>query len=110
MAGCKVTLLTFVNAPYVFFAFFFHAEDGIRDGHVTGVQTCALPISAGRIPCDGRALPHRARRAERAAADGPHQRVERELPGRRDACGAPLLAVPAPLPRQIGRASCREIV
>src|SRR5690625_1199745 len=22
------------------------AEDGIRDGHVTGVQTCALPISA----------------------------------------------------------------
>src|SRR5207253_5644559 len=25
---------------------FFHAEDGIRDGHVTGVQTCALPISS----------------------------------------------------------------
>src|SRR5207253_3490419 len=24
--------------------FFFQAEDGIRDGHVTGVQTCALPI------------------------------------------------------------------
>src|SRR5207253_8505781 len=23
------------------------AEDGIRDGHVTGVQTCALPISSG---------------------------------------------------------------
>src|SRR5439155_14574531 len=31
-------------------SFFFQAEDGIRDGHVTGVQTCALPISpvAGR--------------------------------------------------------------
>src|SRR5690606_40470773 len=28
---------------YVFF-FFFQAEDGIRDFHVTGVQTCALPI------------------------------------------------------------------
>src|SRR5215510_15177439 len=28
--------------------FFFQAEDGIRDGHVTGVQTCALPISARR--------------------------------------------------------------
>src|SRR5207253_7207359 len=29
---------------------FFQAEDGIRDGHVTGVQTCALPIlvSLGR--------------------------------------------------------------
>src|SRR5437870_6637017 len=28
-----------------FIFFFFQAEDGIRDGHVTGVQTCALPIS-----------------------------------------------------------------
>src|SRR5438876_665628 len=26
--------------------FFFQAEDGIRDGRVTGVQTCALPIFA----------------------------------------------------------------
>src|SRR5215208_2939410 len=26
--------------------FFFQAEDGIRDGHVTGVQTCAIPISS----------------------------------------------------------------
>src|SRR3989442_11482727 len=25
--------------------FFFQAEDGIRDADVTGVQTCALPIS-----------------------------------------------------------------
>src|SRR5690348_17450816 len=28
--------------------FFFQAEDGIRDGRVTGVQTCALPISGTR--------------------------------------------------------------
>src|SRR5207249_5369404 len=28
-----------------FFSFFFQAEDGIRDRNVTGVQTCALPIS-----------------------------------------------------------------
>src|SRR5438105_11256123 len=28
-----------------FFFFFFQAEDGIRDPLVTGVQTCALPIS-----------------------------------------------------------------
>src|SRR5207244_7735621 len=27
------------------FLFFFQAEDGIRDDLVTGVQTCALPIS-----------------------------------------------------------------
>src|SRR3989475_4480176 len=29
----------------IFFFFFFQAEDGIRDLTVTGVQTCALPIS-----------------------------------------------------------------
>src|SRR5437764_4055201 len=28
------------------FVFFFQAEDGIRDTSVTGVQTCALPISS----------------------------------------------------------------
>src|SRR6266498_4445276 len=32
----------------LFFFFFFQAEDGIRDADVTGVQTCALPISPGR--------------------------------------------------------------
>src|SRR5260370_41011375 len=30
--------------------FFFQAEDGIRDSSVTGVQTCALPISS--VSCD----------------------------------------------------------
>src|SRR5439155_9326194 len=30
--------------------FFFQAEDGIRDGHVTGVQTCALPICSRVAP------------------------------------------------------------
>src|SRR5690625_7973083 len=29
--------------------FFFQAEDGIRDGHVTGVQTCALPICTKNV-------------------------------------------------------------
>src|SRR3989442_8932282 len=32
------------------FFFFFQAEDGIRDADVTGVQTCALPISVMRMP------------------------------------------------------------
>src|SRR2546430_5557812 len=32
------------------FFFFFQAEDGIRDLTVTGVQTCALPISLGKEP------------------------------------------------------------
>src|SRR5690625_911870 len=35
------------------------AEDGIRDGHVTGVQTCALPISPDRNAGFSRADPQR---------------------------------------------------
>src|SRR5437868_12074973 len=45
------------------FFFFFQAEDGIRDRNVTGVQTCALPISApdgaGRDAIPGRAVQER---------------------------------------------------
>src|SRR6266436_2905713 len=33
---------------YIWFFFFFQAEDGIRDVAVTGVQTCALPIAQGK--------------------------------------------------------------
>src|SRR5258708_25983105 len=40
----RYTISTFI-ACTVFFFFFFQAEDGIRDDLVTGVQTCALPIS-----------------------------------------------------------------
>src|SRR3712207_7868383 len=46
------------------FFFFFQAEDGIRDIGVTGVQTCALPISrlgtAPRQPAVGCSLRSRA--------------------------------------------------
>src|SRR5690606_37170554 len=36
---------------HIAYFFFFQAEDGIRDFHVTGVQTCALPIlSPGDSP------------------------------------------------------------
>src|SRR6516164_8882682 len=34
----------FLNVVPMFHFFFLQAEDGIRDGTVTGVQTCALPI------------------------------------------------------------------
>src|SRR6266496_644858 len=37
-------IFTLKNIFYVYFFFFFQAEDGIRDLYVTGVQTCALPI------------------------------------------------------------------
>src|SRR5437867_5133434 len=51
--------------------FFFQAEDGIRDRTVTGVQTCALPISAGgglgAAPRDSPA----PRRSTQAAASSP---------------------------------------
>src|SRR5947207_4534775 len=42
---------------YFMFFFFFQAEDGIRDHCVTGVQTCALPISARRGLGSGLGLP-----------------------------------------------------
>src|SRR3989440_1931008 len=40
---CNVLFVTVSFS--LFFFFFFQAEDGIRDLIVTGVQTCALPIS-----------------------------------------------------------------
>src|SRR5690625_1351857 len=46
----------FCSCTLYFAFFFFQAEDGIRDGHVTGVQTCALPISVMATP----AAPSRA--------------------------------------------------
>src|SRR2546430_12451771 len=52
--------------------FFFQAEDGIRDLTVTGVQTCALPISTGR-----RTRPRRSLRGH----TGPPARL-RPRPGR----------------------------
>src|SRR5438046_6269446 len=56
-----VLLLSFVCFYilfFFFFVFFFQAEDGIRDWSVTGVQTCALPISVtlGAAQCHGRVI------------------------------------------------------
>src|SRR5258707_4468132 len=48
--------------------FFFQAEDGIRDMGVTGVQTCALPISAPR----GDAHPFPATEDHRRSRRHPH--------------------------------------
>src|SRR5690348_17386329 len=51
----KVFLLCSSQLRLLLFFFFFQAEDGIRDGRVTGVQTCALPILTEREtpPVDG---------------------------------------------------------
>src|SRR5690349_24601836 len=81
--------------------FFFQAEDGIRDLYVTGVQTCALPISdgAGRRRGD-RARPRRRRVLRDAGSLPPHAGAARRGAGR-----GPRVDVP-----EIGRASCRERV
>src|SRR6267378_7628485 len=59
------------HRPLVFF-FFFQAEDGIRDLYVTGVQTCALPISLCSGAADGLSLlgQGQARLPERPHARG----------------------------------------
>src|SRR6266513_6169778 len=53
----------------IYINFFFQAEDGIRDRNVTGVQTCALPISGDVVR---RSIHHPALGADdRALAAGP---------------------------------------
>src|SRR5438046_5539252 len=50
-------LCCFLVLFFFFFFFFFQAEDGIRDWSVTGVQTCALPISCPALrSCDKRTI------------------------------------------------------
>src|SRR5207302_4468826 len=92
-----------------FLVFFFQAEDGIRDFHVTGVQTCALPICRTVEAFAGYAV-------QVVIGPGQEELAAAALTG---------LALPAPvtggatrqesvrrgleaLAKQIGRASCRE--
>src|SRR5690349_22152381 len=51
----------------LYYFFFFQAEDGIRDLYVTGVQTCALPISEASTDERGAGPRPGARRLGRAA-------------------------------------------
>src|SRR6267143_1652192 len=44
MVNFVLCFVCFQSLAFVVVFFFFQAEDGIRDGTVTGVQTCALPI------------------------------------------------------------------
>src|SRR3989441_2659436 len=57
--------------------FFFQAEDGIRDKLVTGVQTCALPISSAEPIRDVRVSVARCPRRGAAGAVHPHARPAR---------------------------------
>src|SRR5205809_6048649 len=79
------------------YTFFFQAEDGIRVVAVTGVQTCALPISAGN----------------QAAEVGPGAALEEQGPDLSAAwfpAGDRLPLSSVCQGREIGRASCRERV
>src|SRR3989449_10958643 len=58
--------------------FFFQAEDGIRDVAVTGVQTCALPITNARLSPDDRAS-LRLRLVRARIAAGELDRADTEL-------------------------------
>src|SRR5689334_24654726 len=52
------------------FFFFFQAEDGIRDGTVTGVQTCALPIYEGGSDAQAGATKECGEQSEAEIRDG----------------------------------------
>src|SRR5690606_12600938 len=68
-----------------FFFFFFQAEDGIRDFHVTGVQTCALPILRDLLGGRVRVVQRRDRGPEAAqlvvALDPPGEELVEHLLG-----------------------------
>src|SRR3712207_8519589 len=68
---------------FLFFLFFFQAEDGLRDIGVTGVQTCALPISTSETSCAvfGRTTTSGMYSAQRCSGNGAGTRVRftREL-------------------------------
>src|SRR5690606_40545655 len=88
---------------YSLIFFFFQAEDGIRDFHVTGVQTCALPI-----------FPYRLQYRHRAAMSAPSgispslsiytfaPVVRARMQERLNSSSASATG-----PSEIGRASCR---
>src|SRR5207245_7051908 len=88
--------------------FFFQAEDGIRDATVTGVQTCALPISEE--------YPEAHQREGGREAHHDHDHDEREHQESKGGIAHVFMSPPIPRWRavssiscaQIGRASCRE--
>src|SRR5439155_2058871 len=94
------------------------AEDGIRDGHVTGVQTCALPISI--MPVHAHMM---VQDGEMVSAGDVLAKIPRETTKTKDITGGlPRVvelfearkpretAVISEIDGEIGRASCRERV
>src|SRR5690625_7696108 len=97
--------------------FFFQAEDGIRDGHVTGVQTCALPISpeqAHAQPVQEPPTSHQEESPEDSPAGPRDYQVADEIvedfqpPEPQPIASRSPRAVLSWFGVKIGRASCRE--
>src|SRR5689334_24187291 len=87
---------------YLFF--FFQAEDGIRDGTVTGVQTCALPICLRRLDCRA---PTPRRNGDLRTGRTPSSRKFRYRPCTATAAIIPLAMTSAyPPPGRCGVVSC----
>src|SRR5438874_9082770 len=87
------------------FFFFFQAEDGIRDLYVTGVQTCALPISGSPLARLGRLVTGAAIRPDgRLVAIRTYSEIYLFVPGE----GGRLMPSGRPVCTKIGRASCRK--
>src|SRR5690606_40472255 len=84
--------------------FFFQAEDGIRDFHVTGVQTCALPIFTD---VEDKIIVRARETGE--AWTGIIERYIADFLADMDALNVlPAHAYPRATEEEIGRASCRE--
>src|SRR5437868_12855756 len=87
--------------------FFFQAEDGIRDRNVTGVQTCALPISVAWAKKNNISQPvvaligNLSDAQGRKRTDWAWKTIKAKLPNAK-------LARQAQKINKIGRASCRE--
>src|SRR5688572_32023594 len=85
--------------------FFFQAEDGIRDLTVTGVQTCALPISHAIVAVSQRPLLHVLTSGKAPAIDAQIRRIIMKRVRQRF-----LNPAFGNHQAEIGRASCRERV
>src|SRR5690349_21935735 len=109
MIGCSGVIwnivynLVVLSVIFVVFFFFFQAEDGIRDLYVTGVQTCALPISSEALGSCA-ALPPAAAGSGKTATAGALARAAAR------ALAAAAGSVGKCVTNKIGRASCRERV
>src|SRR3989442_6493001 len=94
----------------VYDCFFFQAEDGIRDADVTGVQTCALPISLQELERHGELFSQVSRQFQLLKPET-FKLLKRLVDGEEiDLDSAIKAFVDRRATHEIGRASCRERV